>query len=103
MAQRLRNPTRNHEVVDSVPALAQWVNDLAFAMSCGVGHRRSSDPVSLWLWRRLVATALIRPLGWEPPCATGAAQEKAKRQKKKERNPANPKQKKIERNVHLDT
>ena len=23
------NPTRNHEVVDSIPGLAQWVKDLA--------------------------------------------------------------------------
>ena len=29
VAQWLTNPTRNHEVVGSVPALAQWVNDLA--------------------------------------------------------------------------
>ena len=36
----------------------------------------------LWLWRRPVATALIRPLGWEPPYATGAALEKAKKNKK---------------------
>ena len=27
--QRLTNPTRNHEVAGSVPALAQWVNDPA--------------------------------------------------------------------------
>jgi len=27
MAQWLTNPTRNHEVAGSVPALAQWVND----------------------------------------------------------------------------
>ena len=53
------------------------------AMSCGVGHRRGSDPALLWLWRRLVATAPIGPLAWEPPCATGVAQEMAKRQKKK--------------------
>jgi len=50
-------------------------------MSCGVGHRRGLDPELLWLWRRLVATALIRPLAWEPPYAAGAAQEMAKRQK----------------------
>ena len=43
----------------------------------------------LWLWRRLVATALIQPLAWEPPYAAGAAQEIAttttttKRQKTK--------------------
>ena len=29
MAQWLTNPTRNHEVVGLVPALAQWVNDPA--------------------------------------------------------------------------
>ena len=28
-AQWLTNPTRNHEVVGSIPALAQWVNDPA--------------------------------------------------------------------------
>ena len=29
VAQWLMNPTRNHEVVGSIPALAQWVKDLA--------------------------------------------------------------------------
>ena len=52
-------------------------------MSCGVGFRRGSDPTLLWLWHRLAATALIRILAWEPPYAAGAAQEMAKRQKKK--------------------
>ena len=33
----------------------------------------------LWLCLRPGATALIRPLAWEPPYATGAALEKAKR------------------------
>ena len=28
VAQWLTNPTRNHEVAGSVPALAQWVKDL---------------------------------------------------------------------------
>ena len=36
----------------------------------------------LWLWRRPAATALIRPLAWEPPYVAGAALEKAKRQTK---------------------
>ena len=29
MAQWLVNPTRNHEVVGSIPDLPQWVKDLA--------------------------------------------------------------------------
>ena len=29
MSQWLTNPTRNHEVVGLIPALAQWVKDLA--------------------------------------------------------------------------
>ena len=53
-------------------------------MSCGVAYRHSSDPTLLWLWSRLAAIALIRPLAWEPPHATGAAIENAKRQKKNE-------------------
>ena len=52
-------------------------------MSCGVGRRHGSDPELLWLWRRLAATAPIRPLAWEPPYAAGVAQEIAKRQKEK--------------------
>ena len=43
------------------------------AVSGGVGHRRSLDLGWLWLWCRLVAIALIGPLAWEPPYATGAA------------------------------
>ena len=54
-------------------------------MSCGVDCRRGSDPVLLWLWCRLAATAPIRPLAWEPPYAVVAAQEMAKRQKKKKK------------------
>ena len=55
-------------------------------MSCGVGRRCGSDPELLRLWHRLAAIALIRPLDWEPPYAGGAAQEMAKRQKKKNQN-----------------
>ena len=40
-----------------------------------LGSRVAVDPALLWLWRRMVATAPIRPLAWEPPYAAGAAQE----------------------------
>ena len=52
-------------------------------MSCGVGHRHGLDPALQWFWCRLVATAPIQPLAWEPPYAAGAALEKGKKTKKK--------------------
>ena len=66
-------------------------------MSCGVGCRRGSDPTLmwlplwLWLWHRPAAVALIGPLAWEPPYATGAAlkkqkEEREKRERDRERN-----------------
>ena len=84
MVQWLTNLMRNHEVADWIPGLAQWVKEgSGVAVSCGVGCRHGSDPVLLWLWRRPVAIAPIRPLLWESPYASGTALEKAKRQKKK--------------------
>ena len=62
----------------SIPGLAQWVKDLVFAMSCGAGRLELG---LLWLWHRLVATAPIIFLAWEPPHTAGAA---LKRQKEKE-------------------
>ena len=46
------------------------------------GHRCSSGPTSLWLWRRPAAVAPIRPLAWEPPYAVGAALKRQKTKKK---------------------
>ena len=73
--------------VRSLPLLSRLT--IGVAVSC-VGCRRGSDP-ALWLWRRLVATAPIQPLAWEPPYAAGAAQEiatttttKKKKKKKKQ-------------------
>ena len=43
------------------------------AMSCGGGHRLSSDLALLWLWCRPAAAALIQPLAWEIPCAMDVA------------------------------
>ena len=45
-------------------------------MSCGVGRRRGLDPQLLWLWCRPEATALIQPLAWGRPNATGMALKK---------------------------
>ena len=42
-----------------------------------------SDLALLWLWCRLAAVALIRPLAWEPPYATGVALKRPKKKKKK--------------------
>ena len=50
-------------------------------MSCGVGRRRDSNLAWLWLWCRLVATAPIGPLAWEPPCAASVAKERKKKRK----------------------
>ena len=69
VAQWSTNPTRNHEVAGSIPDLAQWVKALAL----------------LWLWCRLVAVALIRPLAWEPPYAMGVALETTKKKKKEKK------------------
>ena len=61
------NPTSIYEDVGATPGLSQWVQDPA--VSCGVGHRRGSDPAFLWLWCRPAATALIQP--WQPPRGVG--------------------------------
>ena len=48
-------------------------------MNRGVGHRCSSDLALLWLGHRPEATALIRPLAWEPSYGTGVALKKKKK------------------------
>ena len=72
------NTTGMHMDVGLIPGLTQWVKDLVLPWACGVGHRRGSDPVLLWLWCRPAAVALIWPQAWEPPYAVSAA---LKRQK----------------------
>ena len=52
------------------------------AVSYGVGSSRGSDPTLLWLWLWPAAIALIGPLAWEHPYASGAP---LKREKKKKR------------------
>ena len=42
-------------------------------MSCGVVCKYGLDPMLLWLWHRLAAAALVRPLAWELSYAMGVA------------------------------
>ena len=48
------------------------------AVSCGVGRRQDSNPLLLWPWRVLAATALFGPLAWEPTTAVGLKKKKKK-------------------------
>ena len=41
------------------------------AVSCGIDDRCGSDPALLWLWRGPAVAALIRPLVWVLPNASG--------------------------------
>ena len=58
-------PISIQEDTGLIPHLTQWVK----------------DPELLWLWRRPVVTAPIRPLAWESPYALGAALKRQKRKK----------------------
>ena len=69
-----RNTISIYEDAGSIPGIA---------LSCGVGHRCSLDPVLLWVWPRLAAAAPIQTLSWEPPNATGIALKSKKNQKNK--------------------
>ena len=55
-------------------------------MNCGVGCRRGSDTVLLWMWCRPVATAPIRPQPGKLHMPRGAALENDKKKTKKKYN-----------------
>ena len=56
--------------------LTQWVKDPVLPRAV---HTCGLDLALLWLWCRLAVVALIRPLAWKLPYATGMV---LKRQKK---------------------
>ena len=55
---QVKNPASIHEDAGLLPSLFQWVKDLVLPPKCSC----SLDLMLLWLWCRLVVTALIRPL-----------------------------------------
>ena len=58
----------------------------SIAVSYGVGHRCSWDPVLQWLWYRPAAITLIQPLACELPYAVGVV---LKSKEKKKMPPSN--------------
>ena len=52
-------------------------------VDCGVGCRDGSDLALLWPWCGPVATALIQPLAWELPYASGVAIKRKRKEKEK--------------------
>ena len=72
-----------HQVMDPVLSLQKLRPPTAGTqVQCRLKMRLGSHEL---LWCRPVATALIRPLAWEPPYAAGVAQEMEKKQKKKKK------------------
>ena len=69
MVQQKRTRLGSMRMRVQIPGLAQWVKDLAGAMSCGTGRTQGSDLALLWLWYRREAMTPIRPLAWELPYA----------------------------------
>ena len=66
------NPTGIREDAVSIPGHAQWVKDLAVAVSCAMSRIHSSDLVCCGVGQR-AAAALVQPLAWEPPYAMDVA------------------------------
>ena len=70
-------------------------------MSCGVGHRHSSEPTLLWLWRKSAAVAPIWSPAWVSPYASLKKQKKKKKKNLKKKN--NNKLTRMWNNLHSHT
>ena len=86
-------------------SVRMWLQSLAVLgelriSSCGVGGRCSLDLAWLWLWCRMAAAALIRPLAWEPPGAAGAAL-KTKKRKRNENVGIKKTREKVQKDYYL--
>ena len=82
MAQWLTNPTRTQGCGFN-PWPCSVGSGSGIAMSYHIGHRRGSGPELLWLWRRLVATALMRPPSLGTSICRECGHRKDKKKKKK--------------------
>ena len=71
-------------LVGFIPAEPQWEHQgCSLEASCSVSHRCSLEPALLWLWCRLAAAALIRPLTWELALAAGVSIKRKRKRKKR--------------------
>ena len=81
--------------LDPWPHSVSWGSGVA--VSCGVGHKQSSDLALLWLWCRLASTVEIWPLAWELSYATAVALKSLKKKKKKKER-----ERRKEKNLGID-
>ena len=86
------NLTSSHEDAGLIPVLDQQIKDLALPQTVVQVADTAQIPRCCELWCRLVATAQIHPLAWEPPYATGAALKRQNKNKTQSQHSSSPEQ-----------